>query len=353
MVDVATSLVNMKLKDARHLSPSAQEALRYRVVNAVENGMSKSEAARVFKVSRTAVHHWTKATAIEGSKALKAKKRGRRPCSRLLPHQAATAVRLMEQKCPDSLGLPFYLWTREAVQQFLAERFELSVSVWTVGRYLKRWGFTPQKPLRRAYEQDNKAVKQWLETEYPQICRTAQREGAEIHWGDEMGVRSDYQAGCSYGRQGQTPVVPATGKRFHCNLISTITNRGKLYFKLFTQRFDARVMLDFLRRLNSQCERKIFLIVDGHPVHRSKQVRQWLEKHEDSIRLFFLPSYSPELNPDELLNHDVKANAVGRQRPQNQAEMIDNLRSYLRSTQRQPTIVQNYFREKHVAYAAA
>lgn len=132
--------------------------------------MSKSEAARVFKVSRTAVHHWTKAAVNDGAKALKAKKRGRPKCSRLLPHQAATAVRLIEQKCPDGLGLPFYLWTREAVQQFLAERFELAVSVWTVGRYLKKWGFTPQKPLRRAYEQDPKAVKRWLETEYPQIC---------------------------------------------------------------------------------------------------------------------------------------------------------------------------------------
>lgn len=343
----------MKLKDARHLSASAQEALRYRVVNAVENGMSKSEAARVFKVSRTAVHHWTKAAATEGAKALRARKRGRPKCSRLLPHQAATTVRLMEQKCPDSLGLPFYLWTREAVQQFLAERFELSVSVWTVGRYLKKWGFTPQKPLRRAYEQDPEAVKQWLETEYPEICRSARCEKAEIHWGDEMGVRSDYQAGRSYGREGQTPVIPGTGKRFRCNMISTLTNRGKLSFKVFTQRFTAAVMIEFLRRLVRQCEQKIFLIVDGHPVHRSRAVRQWLERYTDRIRLFFLPAYSPELNPDELLNHDVKANAVGRQRPKTQAEMINNIRSYLRSTQRQREIVQRFFHEKHVAYAAA
>lgn len=343
----------MKLKDARHLSAKAQEALRYRVVNAVENGMSKSEVSRVFKVSRTAVHNWTKATATEGAKALKAKKRGPRSSSRLLPHQAATAVRLLEQKCPDSLGLPFYLWTREAVQQFLAKRFDLRVSVWTVGRYLKKWGFTPQKPLRRADEQDPLALKQWLETDYPEICRTAKREKAEIHWGDEMGVRSDYQAGRSYGRAGQTPVVLGTGKRFRCNLISTLTNRGKVCFKVFTQRFDTKVMLDFLRRLVCQSTQKVFLIVDGHPVHKSRAVKDWVERHADRIRLFFLPSYSPELNPDELLNHDVKANAVGRQRPTNQAEMIDNIRSYLRSTQRQPRVVQNFFREKHVAYAAA
>lgn len=168
-----------------------------------------------------------------------------------------------------------------------------------------------------------------------------------------MGLRSDYQAGRSYGRIGQTPVILGTGKRFGCNLISTLTNRDKLSFKLFTQRFTSAVMIEFLRRLVRQSEQKIFLIVDGHPVHRSRAVRQWLERHADRIRLFFLPSYSPELNPDELLNHDVKANAVGRQRPNNQTEMINNIRSYLRSTQRQPTVVQNFFYEKHVAYAAA
>lgn len=273
------------------MSASAQEALRYRVVNAVEGGMSKSEAARVFNVSRTAVHNWTKAVANSSVTSLKAKKRGPRTNSRLLPHEAATAVRLMEQKCPEALGLPFYLWTREAVQQFLAERFELLVSVWTIGRYLKKWGFTPQKPLRRAYEQDRKAVKQWLETEYPQISRTAKREKAEIHWGDYMVVRSDYQAGRSYGRTGQTPVVLGTGKRFRCNLISTLTNHGKLCFKVFTQRFDTKVMLDFLRRLIRHSTQKVFLIVDGHPVHKSLAVRDWVERHSDRIRLFFLPSY--------------------------------------------------------------
>ena len=225
----------------------------------------------MFRVQQCTTGH--SLVANSGATSLKARKRGPRASSRLLPHQAATAVRLMEQKCPDALGLPFYLWTREAVQQFLAERFELSVSVWTIGRYLKKWGFTPQKPLRRAYEQDPKAVKQWLETEYPEICRTAKREQAEIHWGSEMGVRSDYQAGRSYGRTGQTPVVLGTGKRFRCNLISTLTNRGKLCFKVFTQSFDTKVMLDFLRRLIRQCTQKVFLIVDGHPVHRSRAVR--------------------------------------------------------------------------------
>ncbi len=225
----------------------------------------------------------------------------------------------------------------------------------------------PSKPLRRAYEQDPQAVQRWLEQEYPAICTQAKQDKAVIHWGDEMGVRSDDQAGCSYSLKGQTPVVAATGQRFGCNMISrklcgggfprktslTITNRGKLSFKLFKQSFSAEVMLEFLRRLIRCSPQKVFLIVDRHPVHRTKRVAQWLEQHQQQIRLFLLPSYSPQLNPDELLNHDVKANAIGRQRPKTLTQMMDNLRSYLHSTQRYPHIIQNYFREKHVAYAAA
>lgn len=342
----------MKLKDARHLTADAQEALRYRVVNAVENGMSKSEAARVFRVSRTAVHHWSKAVKQQGSNALKAKKRGRRPHCRLAPHQAATTVRLVTQKCPEQLGLPFALWTREAVGQLIEQRYGVSLSRWTVGRYLKRWGLTPQKPLRRAYEQDPKAVKHWLETEYPAIVKLAKTEGAQIHWGDEMGLRGDDQSGRSYGKQGRTPVIPGTGQRFRCNLISTMTNQGKLYFKLFTQNFETEVMLDFLRRLIRQIPQKVFLIVDKHPVHLSGKLNRWLERHSDRIRMFLLPSYSPELNPDELLNHDVKANAVGRKRAKSKSEMMDNVRRHLRRRQRQPDVVQRFFHERHVAYAA-
>lgn len=342
----------MKLKDARHLSPDTQEALRYRVVNAVENGMGKSEAARVFKVSRTAVHHWTKAVAERGTTALRAKQRGRRQQSRLAPHEAATTVRLITKKCPDQLGLPFALWTREGVRQLLEQRYGVSVSVWTVGRYLQRWGLTPQKPLRRAYEQDPKAVNQWLEVDYPTIVKLARQEGAQIHWGDEMGLRADDQTGRSYGKRGQTPVVPATGQRFRCNLISTLTNQGKLYFKLFTQNFNGEVMLDFLRRLIRQIPQKVFLIVDKHPVHLGAKVNRWLERHVDRIRMFLLPSYSPELNPDELLNHDVKANAVGRKRAKTKREMIENVRRHLYRRQRQPDVVRRFFHEKHVAYAA-
>jgi transposase len=303
-------------------------------------------------VSKTAVFKWIKAFRNGGANGLASRPRGRPKRSTLKGHQAGTIVRIITDRCPDQVKLPFALWTREAVAELIEKRWGLRLSVWTIGRYLKKWGFTPQKPLRRAYERNPAAVQKWLDEEYPAIAQEAEKQGAEIHWGDEMGLRSDHQAGTSYGRKGQTPVIPGTGQRFRCNMISTITNRGKLAFMVFTQRFTAEVMIEFLRRLVRHSRRKVFLIVDGHPVHRSGKVTRWVTQHADEIRLYFLPSYSPELNPDELLNQDVKSNALGRQRPRDRTELMDNIRSYLRSTQKQPDVVVNYFQHESVAYAA-
>jgi transposase len=342
-----------KKTDARRLSPSAQEDLRRRVVRAVrEQGMSKAEAARTFSVSRTSVHGWLNSYQSRGAAGLCSQPRGRPKRSRLAGHQAATVVRIITDRCPDQLKLPFALWTREAVAQLIAERYDIRLSVWTVGRYLNKWGFTPQKPLRRAYERDPVAVARWLREEYPAIRRRAKRAGAEILWGDEMGLRSDHQTGTSYGRKGKTPVIPGTGQRFRGNMISAISNQGRLAFMVFKQRFTWKVLLAFLRRLIRHAGRKVFLIVDRHPVHKSVKVQRWLAKHKSQIELFFLPGYSPELNPDEYLNQDLKANAVGRRRPANQNEMLSDLRSYLRSTQRQPEVIKHYFQHEAVTYAA-
>ncbi|MGH9776724.1 MAG: IS630 family transposase [Candidatus Acidiferrales bacterium] len=338
--------------DARMLSPQAKEALRRRVVRAVvAQGMRPSQAVRVFGVSRTAIHVWVQAYRAGGARALAAHQLGRPKRSRLAGHQAATAVQLITGRCPDQLQLPFALWTRQAVCQLLAARFALRVSVWTAGRYLRHWGLTPQKPVRRAYERNPAAVQRWLQEQYPAIRAKAKQANAEIHWGDEMGLRSDHQSGRSYGRRGHTPVIPGTGQRFGCNMISTITNRGTLRFMVFRKRFTQAVLLAFLRRLLRSVNGKIFLIVDGHPVHHGKMVQRWLAAQQGRIKLLFLPGYSPELNPDELLNQDVKSRA-GRQRPQDQAQMMRSLRGHLRSTQKQPAKVRRYFHEEHVAYAA-
>ena len=339
--------------DARKLSPAAQEDLRRRVVAAVrDQGMSQVKAAATFQVSRASIHNWLRAVEQGGTTALRARKRGPKPHSLLEGHQAATLVRMIEDRCPEQHHLPFALWTREAVQQLIARRYGIGLSVWTVGRYLAKWNFTPQKPLRRAYEQDPTAVKRWLEQRYPAIRRQAKAEKAEIYWGDEMGMRSDHQTGTSYGRQGRTPTIPGTGQRFGCNMLSAITNRGHLLFLVFKQRLTSVVFVSFLRRLVRQVGRKAFLIVDGHPAHRSALVKRWLAGQSARLRVFYLPWYSPKLNPDELLNQDVKSNAVGRRRPADQREMLANVRGYLRSTQKQPHIVRNFFHEDNVRYAA-
>jgi transposase len=345
-------LRDVRREDARHLSPASLDSLRQRVIRAVTEGMSQTEAARVFGVSRQSVNAWSRRWRTGGWRALRSRPRGRPRHIRLQSYQAATVVRLITDRCPDQVKLPFALWTREAVRDLIAQRWGVRLSVWTVGRYLRRWGFTPQKPLRRAYERDPVAVQRWLQQEYPAIRAVARREQATIFWGDETGMRSDHQAGRSWGRRGQTPVVPGTGQRFRCNLLSAITNRGQVAFMVFEGKFTAAVFIRFLRRLLRHATGKVFLIVDEHPVHKAAAVARWVQRHRQRLRLYFLPGYSPDLNPDEFLNQDVKTNAVGRQRPRDTAELMDNVRRYLWSTQRRPEKVRRYFHHPSVRYAA-
>jgi len=343
----------MPKPDARKLPPKAQEDLRRRVIVAVRAGLSITEASRTFQVTRQSIHNWMNAISQGGTRALKARKRGPKEGARLLEsHQAASLVRSITDNCPDQLTLPFFLWTREAVAALAQKRFGVTVSLSTIGRYLRDWGLTPQKPVRRAYEQDREAVKAWLKEEYPAIQARAKQESAEIHWGDEMGLRSDHQTGTSYSPKGQTPVIPGTGQRFRCNMISTVTNRGTLAFMVFTERFTASVMRRFLQRLIRHAGRKVFLIMDGHPVHKSQKVKQFVAANAAGIEMFLLPPYSPELNPDEFLNNDVKANALGRRRPGDRTEMIADVRGYLHRRQRQPELVKRYFHAESVSYAA-
>ena len=342
----------MEKIDARSISPSAQEHLRQMAVKAVMEGAKQKEVAKMLGVARHTICRWVKAYRRQGQDVLKARKKGRPAGGKLLPWQAAQIAKAVMDHYPEQLKLPFFLWTREAVALLIKRRFGVQLSVWTVGRYLKRWGFTPQKPARRAWEQNPAQVRQWLEKEYPSIRRQAQKDQAQIYWGDEMGLRSDHAVGRSYGLKGQTPVILATGQRFGCNMISAITNQGRLNFMVFKERFTAQVFLEFLRRLLRQSARRIYLIIDRHPVHRSRRVLNWVKENEARMRLVFLPSYSPELNPDELLNQDVKSNALGRQRPGNQTELMGKVRSYLWSRQCKPDIVANFFQGKHVRYAA-
>ena len=342
----------MENQDARSLTPAAQEALRRRAVKAILSGQRQKDVAKIFGVSTTALKDWMRLYRQGGEKALTPLKRGRRKQTKLEPWQAAQTVKTITDHCPDQIKLPWVLWTRDAVAQLIKDRFGIGISRWTAGRYLKRWGLTPQKPAKRALEQNPEAVRHWLETEYPRIKAAAQEEHAEIHWGDEMGIRNDHQTGTTWGLKGKTPVIATAGQRFSSNMISTITNRGTLRFMVFTKRFTADVFISFLRRLIASVDHKVYLIVDNYSVHKAGKVKKWLEKHREDIAIFYLPPYSPELNPDELLNNDVKSNASKSYRPRNKAELVQNMRFYLRVTQKRPDVVKRFFCDARVAYAA-
>lgn len=343
-------------RDARSLAQAAQEELRRRAVALVAGGRSQVQVAGLLGVARQAVGRWVKAHREGGEQALAAGKRGRRLGEKtaLEPWQQAQIAKAIREKNPDQLKLPGFLWTRALVCDLIETRFRIRIAEKTAGRYLRRWGFSPQEPVRRAYEQSGPKVRAWLDEVYPQIERNARRDGAEILWGDEMGMRSDHTSGTSWSPVGKTPVVRGTGKRFKTNMIAVISNTGTLRFRVFQERFTGRVFLDFIKRLVKDAKgRKVVLIVDGHPAHHAKIVRQWVTDRPELIELHFLPGYTPELNPTECLNQDVKANALGRRRPRDLAQLAGEVRAYLRSRQRQPWRVANYFQERPVTYAAA
>jgi transposase len=343
-------------EDTRSLPAAAQAALRNRAVRAVLGGMTQAEAARVFRVHPNAVNRWVRRYREGGWAGLAERRRGRRPGDQaaLSGLQQQELIALVRESTPDQLGLAGFLWTRDAVAELIGQRYGLWLARTTVGGYLRGWGFSPQRPQRRALEQNPAAVARWLAEEFPAIRAQARQEGGVVLWLDEMGVRSDAAAGRCWAPVGQTPVVKRTGKRFRVNMLSAISNQGLLRFRLFTGSFTGAVFIDFLRRLLRDCAgRKVHLIVDGHPVHRAKLVSAWVGRHAERIELHFLPGYSPELNPVELLNHDVKANAAGRRRPRSAGELRDELHGYLRRRQRQPAVLVRFFQHPTTRYAAA
>jgi transposase len=285
---------------------------------------------------------------------LKAGKRGRRPDEQkaLDPRQEARLRRAVLGKNPEQVALPGLVWTRPQVRDLVRRWFGVGLSLITIGNYLRSWRLSPQKPIRKAYEQNPEAVARWLEVDYPAIAKRANREKAVILWLDQTGLRSDAPVGRTWAPVGQTPVVAKTGRRFGVNVMAAISNKGELYFTCYTGSFTGPVFLAYLDRLVRHLGRKIHLIVDGHPVHRRVNVRDWLAEHVDRIEMHFLPGYSPELNPVELLNGDIKRH-VAQANPANPAELAAKASAHLRRRQNQPQAIQALFGKPEVRYAAA
>jgi transposase len=344
----------MKLRDARTLSPDELLERRKQAVALHGKGMTRTEIAEVVGVHRNTVGQWIAKWTQGGSHGLKAKSSGRPAGSgrHLTPEQEKRIQRLIVDRHPEQLKLNFALWTREAVRLLIGQEFGLSMPIRTVGEYLKRWGFTPQKPVRRSYERCEAAVRRWLDEEYPVIAEKARQEGAEIHWGDETGLRSDDVNGRGYSPAGKTPVRRSKGTPEKINMISSITNRGKVRFMFYGGSLNVRVFLDFLRRLIRDAgKHKVYLIVDNLRVHHARKVKAWVKEREESIALFHLPSYSPDLNPDEYLNNDLKNGVSRRADTRQKGRLAQSALSQMRSIQKQPSRVAKYFEAEPIRYA--
>ncbi len=325
--------------------------MRIRAVERVLAGEPASTVIAALGFARPVIYKWLAMYRDGGWDALRSTKSpGATP--KLSPAQVRWLVRTISSKSPLQLQFKFALWTRAMVAELIWRRYKVELSDSAVGRLLRRLGFSPQKPLARAFEQNPLLVKAWLKNEYPAIRRAAKKAGAVVFFEDEAGIRSDYHRGTTWSQIGRTPVVETTGSRVSCNMISGVSAKGLLRFMVTTSRVTARVFVEFLKRLMKGARKPIFLIVDGHPTHRSKLTKQYVASTKGKLRLFFLPPYSPELNPDEQVWHHVKRHRIGRQRIDNHVQLINAAGAALRSIQRTPTLVRSFFELKTTAYAS-
>jgi transposase len=344
----------MKKMDARKLNTETQQQLRNQAIRLRKAGKTHKEIAEIIGVDPTTPCKWYRAYLRDGKTAIQIKKRGRpkNDGRTLTPEQEKELQKAIHDKCPDQLKLPFALWTRRAVMQLIKQLWAIDMPIRTVGEYLKRWGFTPQRPLRKAYKQNPKAVAAWLNEDYPDIAQRAKKEKAEIHWGDETGLCNDSYHGRSYAPRGQTPSIRLHPRCERVNLISSVTNQGKVRFMVYKNKMNSQTMITFMTRLIKDADKKIFLILDNLKVHHSQIVTDWVKEHEEEIELFFLPSYSPELNPDEYLNCDLKAGVHSGVPAKTGKELKNKAISHLKKLQKLSGRVKKYFNHPKIAYAA-
>lgn len=340
--------------DGRKLSSEIQQHNRELAIRLFEAGESRKCIAEMIGANYMVVCRWIKSWQDGGTEAVKLGTRGRRPGEKrlLTEPQELVLKKLLCDKSPEQMKLPFALWNRKAIQEVIWHMWRIKVALRTISDYMKRWGFTPQKPAKQAYERNPKAVQKWLDETYPKIKARAQKEGAEIYWGDETGVRNDCQHSRGYAPKGQTPVVKVNAKRFSTNMISAINNRGVVRFMLYEENMTAKVLLRFMKRLIKDAGRKVFLILDNLRVHHAKLVRQWLEKYSDEIEVFYLPAYSPDLNPDEYLNADLKAGIRSASPARSQGSLKAKMLSHMRMLQQRPERIVKYFKHPAISYAA-
>ncbi|HEY8504510.1 MAG TPA: IS630 family transposase [Gemmataceae bacterium] len=337
------------------MSDEVLEALRLRALRGCELGSTEADVADLLGVARETVSRWWSAYTRGGPDALPHQRTGRPPGSgRSLGDDQARHLRaLIDAHVPEEWAIPSPLWARRAVQELIRREAGVAMPLRTVGEYLERWGYTPERPRRKARRQGPAEVREWLTKTCPEIEARAAREGAEIHWCDETGVSANERPGRGYARVGTTPEVPVPGERFRVNQVSTVTNQGKVRFMTYTRTLAAAAFLVFLGRLLRGGRKKIFLILDRHPAHEAQAVADWLGRHPGRIELFWLPRRAPELNPGEYLNNDLKGQVNAGGLPETRQELESNFHRFMGTLKKLPGHVMRYFQHPKVQYAAA
>jgi transposase len=322
---------------------------RLRAVQLLKEGNEAELVTRMLGVSRAIVFRWQQKYDVGGPLALETKKT-KGPASRLSPTQMSQLYAIITGCDPRQLQFGFGLWTRKIIRDLIRREFGVKFSEVQVGRLLKKMGLSAQRPLYRAYQRDPERVEDWKKVIYPKIRKLASEEGASIFFEDEAGLRTDHHAGTTWSPVGQTPVVIKTGERKSISMVSAISPRGELRFRVQEGSMNADRFIDFLKALLSTVAGKVFLIVDGHPVHKSKKVRESAEESGGRLKIFFLPPYSPDLNPDEWVWNNVKNDRVARQVIMGKDDLKAKAIGALRRLQKLPDIVRGFFRDPRLSY---
>lgn len=342
------------LPDARQLSDETLQAFRLRALRGIELGFSETELAQLLGVSRETISRWWSAYASSGLDALPQHRTGRPLGSgrSLTDLQAAQIRQLIDNNAPNDLGIAHALWTRRAVRDLIRKELNIELAVRTVGQYLRRWGYTSKKPARHAHKQDPDEVQRWLEEEYPAIERQAEEQDAEILWCDETGVVADHHPGTGYAPKGEQAILEVPDPHIRVNQISAISNEGTVRFMTYKGMLNAATFLVFLAKLVQGSSKKMLLIVDRLPAHKTAGVEEWVEAHKDRIELFYLPRYSPESNPVEYLNNDLKGAVNEAGLPENRGTLHSRILGFMGRLRRLPMHVIGYFMHPCVQYAA-
>jgi transposase len=344
----------ISLPDARHLSDDILEALRLRALRGLELGFTETDLADILGVSRESVCHWWSAFQRAGLEGLPGERSGRPLGSRrlLTPEQGGRIRQLIDEKSPEDLGIASPLWNRRAVRDLIQKECGVVLAIRTVGKYLKRWGYTAKKPQRHARRQDPEEVRKWLEETYPAIEEQAKKEDAKIFWCDETGSAADEHPGRGYAREGERATMEVPKPHIHMNQISAISNTGAVRFMTYAQTMNAARFVVFLDRLLRSTTEKVYLIVDRLKAHDTAAVTAWVKSHQDRLALFSLPASVPELNADEYLNNDLKGQINDKGLPNSKGELRSRIQGFMRRLLHLPEHVKSYFHHPCVQYAA-